>query len=171
MDTCLHRAPNQQTLQKAKPEVMKRSGKKNNIDLTTYSEPHTATNILPYPVFQSFNEYKQKETFLNNRFYKEKMELKLTPIEDRIIVRPDPTVEKTAAGIYIPDTAKEKPQIGTILAVGPGVYAKDTGVLIPMQVKAGMRVAYGKYSGTEMPYQDQDYLTMRQSDIYCIIEE
>lgn len=98
-------------------------------------------------------------------------ELKLTPIEDRIIVLPDPVVEKTAAGIYIPDTAKERPQIGTILAVGPGVYAKDTGELVPMQVKAGMRIAYGKYSGTEMPYKDVEYLTMRQSDIYYIIEE
>ena len=85
--------------------------------------------------------------------------LKIKPLADRVLVEPDAAEEKTAAGIIIPDTAKEKPQKGTVVAVGPG--KKDE----PMTVKVGDSVLYGKYAGTEISYEGQDFLSMRESDI------
>jgi chaperonin GroES len=85
------------------------------------------------------------------------------PLKDRVLVEPAPAEEKTAAGIIIPDTAKEKPQKGKIVAVGTG--KKDE----PMTVKVGDTVLYGKYSGTEVTIDGKAYLIMREDDIYMII--
>jgi len=87
----------------------------------------------------------------------------IKPLADRVLVEPAQAEEKTAAGIIIPDTAKEKPQKGTVVAVGPG--KKDE----PMTVKPGDKVLYGKYSGTEINVDGSDYLIMRESDILAII--
>ena len=87
----------------------------------------------------------------------------IKPLADRVLVEPKEAETKTAAGLYIPDTAKEKPQQGTILAVGPG--KKDE----PMEVKVGDVVLYGKYAGTEVNVDGTDYLIMRQSEILAII--
>lgn len=91
------------------------------------------------------------------------MSINVTPIADRVLIEPDAAETKTAGGIIIPDTAKEKPQKGTIIAVGSG--KKDE----PMTVKKGDKVLYGKYSGTEISIDGKDYLIMRESDIYAII--
>src|SRR6516225_5244228 len=91
--------------------------------------------------------------------------LSVTPLHDRVIVKPAPAEEKTAGGIIIPDTAKEKPQRGTIVAVGPGKYAEQTGNLIPVKQQVGDVVLYGKYAGTEVSVDGEDYLIMRASDI------
>jgi chaperonin GroES len=87
----------------------------------------------------------------------------IKPLADRVLVEPAQAEEKTAAGIIIPDTAKEKPQKGIVVAVGPG--KKDE----PITVKAGDTVLYGKYSGTEINVEGSDYLIMRESDILAII--
>ncbi|WP_346239487.1 co-chaperone GroES [Niabella insulamsoli] len=87
----------------------------------------------------------------------------VTPLHDRVIVKPAAAEEKTAGGIIIPDTAKEKPQRGTVVAAGPG--KKDE----PVTVKAGDVVLYGKYSGTEIQIDGQDLLIMRESDILAIV--
>ena len=87
----------------------------------------------------------------------------ITPLHDRVIVKPAPAEEKTAGGIIIPDTAKEKPQRGKVLAIGTG--KKDE----PMSVKPGDTVLYGKYAGTEINIDGEDYLIMRESDILAII--
>ncbi len=85
--------------------------------------------------------------------------------DDRVLVKPNEAEEKTSGGIIIPDTAKEKPQKGKVVAVGKGKYAEQTGNLIPMQVKEGDTVMYGKYGGTEITIDGVDYLIMRSSDI------
>ena len=85
------------------------------------------------------------------------------PLADRVLVNPAEAEEKTASGIIIPDTAKEKPQQGTIIAIGSG--KKDE----PINVKVGDQVLYGKYSGTEITIEGKDYLIMKESDIYGII--
>ena len=89
--------------------------------------------------------------------------LKIKPLSDRVLVKPDASEEKTKGGIIIPDTAKEKPQRGKVLAVGKG--KKDE----PMTVKKGDNVLYGKYSGTEINIAGEDVLIMKESDIYAII--
>ncbi len=85
--------------------------------------------------------------------------------DDRVLVKPNAAEEKTSGGIIIPDTAKEKPQKGTVMAVGKGKYADQTGKLIPMQIKEGDTVMYSKYGGTEINIEGEDYLIMRASDI------
>lgn len=92
----------------------------------------------------------------------------LTPLHDRIIVKPAKPEEVTAGGIIIPDTAKEKPQQGEVIAVGKGRIADD-GKLIAMQLKVGDKVLYGKYSGTEVTIDGEDMLIMRESDVFAII--
>ena len=87
----------------------------------------------------------------------------IKPLADRVLVMPAPAEEKTASGIIIPDTAKEKPQKGEVVAAGPG--KKDE----PMTVKVGDHVLYGKYGGTEITVGGTDYLIMRESDIYEVI--
>lgn len=89
--------------------------------------------------------------------------LNIKPLADRVLVEPAPAEEKTASGIIIPDTAKEKPQRGQIVAVGTG--KKDE----PLTVKVGDAVLYGKYSGTELNIEGKDYLIMRESDIYAVL--
>ncbi len=91
----------------------------------------------------------------------------IKPLGDRVLVRPDVAEEKTASGIIIPDTAKEKPQRGTVVAVGPGKV--ENGSKIDMTVKAGDKVLYGKYSGTELNLDGEDFLIMRESDILGIV--
>lgn len=91
------------------------------------------------------------------------MALNLKPIGDRVVVEAAPAEEKTASGLYIPDTAKEKPQKGIIVAVGTG--KKDE----PMTVNVGDEVLYGKYSGTEVTIEGKEYLIMREADIYAVI--
>jgi chaperonin GroES len=87
----------------------------------------------------------------------------MKPIADRVIIKPAPADEKTKGGLIIPDTAKEKPQRGEVIAVGPG---KDGNL---MTVQVGDMVLYGKYSGQEINYEGQDYLIMREEDILCIV--
>ena len=89
--------------------------------------------------------------------------LKIKPLADRVIIEPSAAEEKTAGGIIIPDTAKEKPSKGTVVAVGPGT--KDN----PITVKVGDAVLYGKYAGTEISFEDKEYMIMRESDIVAII--
>ena len=85
--------------------------------------------------------------------------------DDRVLIKPAAAEEKTKGGIIIPDTAKEKPQKGVVVAVGPGKYAEQTGNLIPLKQKVGDVVLYGKYSGTEISVEGEDYLIMRSSDL------
>lgn len=87
----------------------------------------------------------------------------MKPINDRVVVKPAPAEEKTKGGIIIPDTAKEKPQRGEIVAVGPGKDGND------MTVKAGDVVLYGKYAGQELSYEGNDYLIMREDDILVVL--
>ncbi|TAE40988.1 MAG: co-chaperone GroES [Sphingobacteriales bacterium] len=97
------------------------------------------------------------------------MALNIKPIADRVVVEAAPAETITASGIYIPDTAQEKPQKGTVVAVGPGKYADATGTLIPMSVAVGDSVLYGKYAGQESQINGKDYLIMRESDIYAVL--
>ncbi len=92
----------------------------------------------------------------------------LTPLADRVIVKPMEAEETTKGGIILPDTAKEKPIEGTIVAVGPGRITED-GKAIKMEVKVGDKVLYGKYSGTEVTVEGTEYLIMRESDIFAIV--
>ena len=88
----------------------------------------------------------------------------INPLSDRVVVMPEEVDEKTASGIILPDTAKEKPQMGKILAAGPG-KTSDNGNTVEMTLKAGDKVLYGKYSGTEITLNDDEVLIMRESDI------
>jgi len=92
------------------------------------------------------------------------MAAKLQPLADRVLVRPIEKEEKTKSGIYLPDTAKEKPQEGEVIAVGPG-KVDDSGKRIPMDLKAGDRVIYAKYGGTEIKVDDEELIILRESDI------
>lgn len=92
------------------------------------------------------------------------MATKLHPLADRVLVKPIEKEEKTKSGIYLPDTAKEKPQEGEIMAVGPGKMT-DEGTRIPMDLKVGDRVIYAKYGGTEIKVDDVELMILRESDI------
>jgi chaperonin GroES len=92
----------------------------------------------------------------------------IKPLEDRILVRPEDTDETLPSGLVIPDTAKEKPQEGTVLAVGPGKRS-DTGDLIPMDVKEGDRVLYSKYGGTEIKAEGEELLILSARDVLAIV--
>ena len=94
--------------------------------------------------------------------------MKIKPLEDRVVVMALEAEEKTKGGIYLPDTAKEKPQIGKVVAVGPGKIS-DSGAKIAMGVKIGDKILYGKYSGTEVTIDGKEYLIMRESDILAIV--
>jgi chaperonin GroES len=89
--------------------------------------------------------------------------MKIKPLADRVLIEPSPAETKTASGIIIPDTAQEKPQKGTVIAVGKGTKEN------PITVKVGDKILYGKYSGTELKYESVDYLIMKESDILAII--
>lgn len=91
----------------------------------------------------------------------------IKPLGDRVLVKPDIAEEKTASGLFIPDTAKEKPQRGTVIAVGGGKF--ENGTKIDMIVKAGDKVLYGKYSGTELTLDNEEFMIMRESDILGVL--
>ncbi len=93
---------------------------------------------------------------------------KIQPLADRVVVKALEEAEQMRGGLYIPDTAKEKPQEGEIVAVGPGKLS-DEGSRIPMEVASGDRVLYGKYSGTEVTVEGDQYLILRESDILAIV--
>ncbi|HDP67629.1 MAG TPA: co-chaperone GroES [Candidatus Marinimicrobia bacterium] len=92
----------------------------------------------------------------------------LKPLADRVVVKPSEAEEKTTGGIILPDTAKEKPQEGTVVAVGPGKVSEN-GTKVAMEVKVGDKVLYGKYSGTEVTIDGVEHLIMRESDILAIV--
>jgi chaperonin GroES len=92
------------------------------------------------------------------------MVVKLQPLADRLVVKPIEREEKTKSGIYLPDTAKEKPQEGEVIAVGPGRLSED-GKRIAMDIKVGDRVIYAKYGGTEIKVDDEEVVILRESDI------
>ncbi len=94
--------------------------------------------------------------------------MNIKPLADRVVVKPLPAEEKTKGGLFVPDTAKERPQQGEIVAIGPGRIT-DEGKKIPIEVKIGDKILYGKYSGTEVNYDGIEYLIMRESDIFAII--
>jgi chaperonin GroES len=93
--------------------------------------------------------------------------MKLNPLGDRIVVKPKEEEERTASGLVIPDTAKEKPQLGEVLAVGPGEF-KD-GARVPMDVSVGDLVFYSKYGGTEIKYEGEDYLILSSRDVLAVL--
>ena len=95
--------------------------------------------------------------------------MNLAPLHDRVIIKPSQPEEVTKGGIIIPDTAKEKPMQGEVVAVGPGKLTDD-GKVIPLTVKVGDKVLYGKYSGTEVEINGEQFLIMRESDIFAIIK-
>ena len=95
--------------------------------------------------------------------------MKIRPLQDRIIVKRLESEEKTKGGIIIPDTAKEKPQEGKVIAVGKGKVGED-GKVTPLDVRAGDKILFGKYSGTEVKLEGEEYLIMREEDILGIIE-
>jgi chaperonin GroES len=97
------------------------------------------------------------------------MDLKLKPLADRLVVEPAEREEMTASGIFVPETAKEKPQEGKVVAAGPG-RKDDEGKRIPMDVAAGDRVLYAKYAGTEIKLEGTKYLILKESDILAILE-
>ena len=94
--------------------------------------------------------------------------MNIKPLGDRVVIEPAVAEEKTKGGIILPDTAKEKPVVGKLVAVGPGRRAED-GKLIPMDVKVGDKVLYGKYSGTEVTLDGQEYLIMRDTDLFAVV--
>ncbi len=94
--------------------------------------------------------------------------MKIKPLADRVVVKPLPAEDKTKGGLFVPDTAKERPQQGEVVAVGPG-RVTDDGKRIPAEVKVGDKVLYGKYTGAEVNYEGTEYLIMRESDIFAII--
>ena len=96
--------------------------------------------------------------------------MKIRPLQDRVIVKREEEETKTKGGIIIPDTAKEKPQEGEIIAVGPG-GRDENGKITPLDVKAGDRILFGKWSGTEVKIDGEDFLIMKESDIMGIIEK
>jgi chaperonin GroES len=94
--------------------------------------------------------------------------MKMKPLADRVVVKPSQAEEKTKGGIIVPDTAKEKPVWGEVIAVGPG-RVSDDGKTITPEVKVGDKVLYGKYSGTEVTVDGEELLIMRESDIFAIM--
>ncbi|MXW68211.1 MAG: co-chaperone GroES [Gemmatimonadales bacterium] len=94
--------------------------------------------------------------------------LNISPMADRVVIAPLEETEEMRGGLYIPDTAKEKPQQGTVVAVGPG-RMNDDGDRIPMEVSTGDRVLYGKYAGTEVSLDGDDYLIVKESDVLAVL--
>src|SRR5688572_9147548 len=93
--------------------------------------------------------------------------VKVAPLADRVVIKPLEETETMRGGLYIPDTAKEKPQQGEIVAVGPGRF--DEGKRVPMEVKVGDKVLYGKYSGTEVTVDGEQVLILRESDVLAVV--
>ncbi len=99
---------------------------------------------------------------------KSKKKLGVKPLGDRVVILPKEESEEMRGGLYIPDTAKEKPQQGTIVAVGPGRFEK--GARVPMELSEGQTVLYGKYSGTEVTLDNEQYLIVKESDVLAVID-
>ncbi len=97
--------------------------------------------------------------------------MNLKPLDDRIVVRPNEAETQTASGLVIPDTAKEKPQQGEVLAVGPGKRAESTGELIPTDISVGDVVLYSKYGGTEVAVDGEDLLVLNGRDVLAVVEK
>jgi chaperonin GroES len=97
--------------------------------------------------------------------------MNLQPLDDRIVVKPSESEETTASGLVIPDTAKEKPQQGEVLAVGPGKRSDQTGEIVPMDVKVGDKVVYSKYGGTEITVEGDDVLILSARDVLAIAKK
>ena len=97
--------------------------------------------------------------------------MNLKPLDDRIVVRPSESEETTASGIVIPDTAKEKPQQGEVLAVGPGRRSEQSGELIPLDIKVGDTVLYSKYGGTEVTIDGEDLLVLNGRDVLAKVKK
>lgn len=97
-----------------------------------------------------------------------KTKLDISPMADRVVIEPLEETEEMRGGLYIPDTAKEKPQQGNIVAVGPG-RLNDDGDRVSMEVKVGDRVLYGKYAGTEVTLEGADYLIVKESDVLAVL--
>lgn len=97
-----------------------------------------------------------------------KTKVNVRPLADRVVVEPLEETEEMRGGLYIPDTAKEKPQQGTIVAIGPGRLS-DEGERIPVELEVGDRVLYGKYSGTEVTLDDHEYLIIKESDVLAVL--
>jgi chaperonin GroES len=97
--------------------------------------------------------------------------MKLQPLDDRIVVKPGESEETTASGLVIPDTAKEKPQQGEVLAIGPGKRSEQTGEIIPVGVSVGDTVLYSKYGGTEVTVEGDDVLVLSARDVLAIVEK
>jgi chaperonin GroES len=97
--------------------------------------------------------------------------MNLKPLDDRIVVRPNEAETQTASGLVIPDTAKEKPQQGEVLAVGPGKRAESTGELIPTGITVGDVVLYSKYGGTEVAVDGEDLLVLNGRDVLAVVEK
>ena len=97
--------------------------------------------------------------------------MNLKPLDDRIVVKANEAEERTASGLVIPDTAKEKPQQGTVLAVGPGRRSDQSGQVIPMDVNVGDTVVYSKYGGTEITVDGQDLLILTSRDVLAVVEK
>jgi chaperonin GroES len=106
----------------------------------------------------------------HNLFVLEENDMTFRPLHDRILVRRIEAEEKTAGGIIIPDTAKEKPQEGEVIAVGPGTR-DESGKLVSLDVKAGDRILFGKWSGTEIKLDGEDLLIMKESDVMGVVEQ
>jgi chaperonin GroES len=98
---------------------------------------------------------------------KSKSKVTIQPLADRVVVRPLEETEQKRGGLFIPDTAKEKPQQGTIVAVGPGRIEK--GERVPMDLEVGQKVLYGKYSGSEITLDDEQYLIVKESDVLAVL--
>jgi chaperonin GroES len=97
-------------------------------------------------------------------------QMNLKPLEDRIVVQPNEAEQTTASGLVIPDTAKEKPQQGKVLAVGPGKRSEESGELIPLGIDVGQTVLYSKYGGTEVTVDGEDLLILASRDVLAIVE-
>ncbi len=123
----------------------------------TFCQSHSGgTAFDSFPVPWKCSGTLELKTLIN-------LNIMIKPLADRVLIEPKEAETKTASGIYIPDTAKEKPQQGKVIAVGPG--KKDE----PMEVKVGEEVLYGKYAGTEVTVEDKKYLIVKQSDILAIL--
>ena len=117
---------------------------------------------------QPLGRFRREDIERNEKYEVTTVSIKLTPLEDKIIVKQAEAETQTASGLYIPDNAKEKPQQGEVLAVGPG-RRDDKGERIPMDVKVGDKVLYSKYGGTEVHYEGEDYLIVSARDILAIL--
>jgi chaperonin GroES len=96
--------------------------------------------------------------------------MSLKPLDDRIVVQPNEAEQTTASGLVIPDTAKEKPQQGKVLAVGPGKRTENTGELVPLGIEVGQTVLYSKYGGTEVTIDGEDLLILSSRDVLAVVE-